>query len=120
MILPVSARWAQQNSLRIFYLHALLLGFVTLGLVVAARQLWSQAAVPGQRWLVAAVLILLLSLVPLTGLWPAAWSGLWALQVAAVASLGPVLAVTIMLLRLLFGRRRQETSLAEVVAQSEN
>jgi hypothetical protein len=118
MVLPVTARWAQQNSLRIFYLHALLLGFVTLGLVVAARQAWSRAAVPGQRWLVTAVLILLLSLVPLTGLWPAAWSGLWALQVAAVASLGPVLVVTIMLLRLLIGRRRQETPLPEIAAHT--
>ena len=120
MVLPVTARWAQQNSLRIFYLHALLLGFVTLGLVVAARQIWSRAAVPGQRWLAAAVLIVLLSLVPLTGLWSPPWSGLWALQVAAVVSLGPALAVMIMLLRLLFGRRRQETPLPEVAAQSKN
>ena len=28
MVLPVTARWAQQNSLRIFYLHALLLDYV--------------------------------------------------------------------------------------------
>jgi hypothetical protein len=120
MVLPVTARWAQQNSLRIFYLHALLLGFVTLGLAVAARQVWSRAAVPGQRWLVAAVLILLLTLLPLTGLWPPAWSGLWALQIAAVASLGPVLVATIMLLRLLFGRRGQETPLPKVTANSKN
>jgi len=106
MILPVTARWAQQNNLRIFYLHTLLLGFLTLGLMVAAREIWGRAAVPGQRWLVGAVIVLLLSLLPLTGIWPALWSGRWALQVAALVSLGPVLAVTAMLLRLLIGRAR--------------
>ncbi len=120
MILPVTASWAQQNSLRIFYLHALLLGFITLGLVVAAREMWGRTAVPGQRWLVVAILILLLSLLPMTGIWPAAWSGIWALQVAALASLGPVLAVAAMVVRLLFGRREQGTSLPEIASPAED
>lgn len=120
MILPVTARWAQQNNLRILYLHVLLLGFVTLGLVVAARELWGRAAVPGQRWLVGAVFILLLSLLPLTGVWPAALGGRWVLQVAALASLGPVLAIMAMLLRLLFNQRRQATPLPETAIPSED
>ena len=118
-ILPVTARWAQQNGLRIFYLHALLLGFITLGLVVAAREMWSRAAVPGQRWLVGTVLLLLLLLLPMTGIWPAALSGRWALQALALASLGPVLVVISMLLRLLFGRRGQMTPQSQIASHSE-
>jgi hypothetical protein len=120
MILPATARWAQQNSLRIFYLHALLLGFITLGLVVAARDVWGRAAVPGQRWLVAAILILLLSLLPMTGIWPAAWGGVWALQVAALVSLGPVLVVAVMVARLLFGRRAQGAPVGDDAGQTED
>jgi len=106
MVLPVTALWAQQNGLRIFYLHTLLLGFVTLGLVAAAREAWGRAAAPGQRWLVAAILVLLALLLPLTGIWPATLSGRWALQAITVASLGPVLVMAWMLLRLLrYGRQ---------------
>ena len=115
MVLPVTARWAQQNGLRIFYLHVLLLGFVTLGLVVAAREVWGRAAVPGQRWLVVTVLLLLSSLVPMTGLWPAAWSGRWALQVAAWVSLGPVIVVTAMLIALLVRERKVEPEVTAAV-----
>lgn len=106
MVLPVSALWAQQNGLRIFYLHTLLLGFVTLGLVVAAREMWGRTAVVGQRWLVLTILMLIVSLLPLTGIWPTVLSGRWALRAAAVISLGPVLIVFFMLLSLLFGGRQ--------------
>lgn len=106
MVLPQTALWAQQNGLRIFYLHLLLLGFVTLGLVVAARQLWGRIAVPGQRWLVFTVILLLLSLVPMTGLWPSDWAGRWILQVAAWASLGPVIVMALMLISLLIAGER--------------
>ena len=74
----------------------------------------------GQRWLVVAILILLLSLLPMTGIWPAAWSGSWALQIAALVSLGPVLVVAVMVLRLLFGRREQGTSLPEIASLAED
>jgi hypothetical protein len=105
MILPEAALWAQRNGLRVLYLHLLLLGFVTLGLAVATRERWGRAAVPGQRWLVAAVLILLLTLLPLTGLWPEALTGRWTLQLAAWASLGPVIAVSGMLVALIAADR---------------
>ena len=107
MVLPVTALWAQQNGLRIFYLHALLLGFITLGLVVAAREMWGRTAVAGQRWLVGAVLVLLLFLLPVTGIWPAALSGRWALQTLTVISLGPVLVMAYMFLRQLLNGRHQ-------------
>lgn len=107
-LLPATAQWGQQNGLRILYLHLLLLGFVTLGLVVAAKETWGREAVPGQRWLVAAVLVLLLTLLPLTGLWPEALVGRWALIVAAWASLSPVLAATGMLIALMARKRTTE------------
>ena len=67
---------------------------------------------PGQRWLVATVLALLLSLVPLTGLWPAAWRGLWALQVAAIVSLGPVIVVAGMVISLIIREWRARPEVA--------
>ena len=115
MILPVTARWGELNGLRIFYLHILLMGFVTLGLVVAAREAWGRAAVPGQRWLVVAVLALLFSLVPLTGFWPTSWGGRWALPAAAVVSLGPVIIMAAMLFTLLFREFRAGSELTPVV-----
>ncbi len=105
-ILPAAAIWGQQNGLRVLYLHLLLLGFVTLGLVAAAREAWGGEAVPGQRWLVFTVLILLLTLLPLTGLWPEALRGRWALQLAAWVSLGPVIVVTGMLIALIVRERQ--------------
>jgi len=112
-LLPVTARWGQQNSLRILYLHLLLLGFITLGLFVAAREAWGRQAVPGHRWLVLAVLALLLSLLPLTGLWPTAWRGLWALQLAAWVSLWPLLVVAGMLVMLLLREWRAKPAPSE-------
>lgn len=105
MVFPAVALWAQRNSLRVLYLHLLLLGFVTLGLVVAAREAWGGAAVPGQRWLVVTVLFLLATLLPLTGPWPEALAGRWALQLAAWASLGPVIAVSAMFVILMVRER---------------
>lgn len=89
--IPYSARWAELNRLRVPYLHWLLLGFVTLSLFAAAQDLWSEEAVPGRRAMTVAVVILVLSLIPLTGIWPGSWSGRWVLHFAAWAALGPVL-----------------------------
>jgi hypothetical protein len=83
MSVPLVAMWAEQSRLRVSYLHWLLLGFVTLGLVAAAKDAWGTMLVPGWRWLTAAVLFLLATLIPLTSLWPAAWSGRWAARLAA-------------------------------------
>jgi hypothetical protein len=105
MSVPAGAAWAGSMALRIPYLHWLLLGFVTLGLAAAAEQRWGRRAVPGRSWLVVTVLLLQLSLLPLTLLWPASLGNSWALPVAAWASLGPVLVATGMLLRQLHTRR---------------
>jgi hypothetical protein len=45
------------------------------------------------------VLILLLALLPLTGLWPAALKGAWTRQAAAWTALGPVVVALAILLQ---------------------
>ncbi|MBK8987647.1 MAG: hypothetical protein IPM39_16475 [Chloroflexi bacterium] len=88
---PAIALWSERANLRISYLHWLLLGFVTLGLVAAARAVWGRDYVRGWRGLTAVVILLILTLIPLTNLWPAAWHGRWVRELAAWAALGPVL-----------------------------
>lgn len=104
--LPPVAAWGESLGLRVFYLHVLLLGVVTLGLLAAARQAWGRKALPAAGLLSAAVLLLLASLVPLTGLWPAAWRGPWALELAAWIALAPV-AASLMILLLALKKRLQ-------------
>lgn len=94
--LPVIAVWAEGTGLRIPYLHWLLLGFVSIGLVMAAGQMWGWRFVRGWRWYVAGVLLLQVSLIPLTGLWPAAWVGRWTLVFAAWATLAPIAGAVIL------------------------
>jgi hypothetical protein len=83
----------------------LLLGFATLGLAAAASDRWGPGAVPGRRWLVLAANALLLSLLPLTAPWPAAWGGVWTLHLAAWVALAPVLVALLMIGRQLAARR---------------
>jgi hypothetical protein len=87
LLAPAVAAWAAATQLRVLYLHWLLLGFVTLGLFAAAERLWGVA---GRRWMTAAVTLLILTLIPLTGVWPLPLGGLWTLHAAAWAALGPV------------------------------
>jgi hypothetical protein len=91
LLLPAVAAWAEGARLRVPYLHWLLLGFATLGLFAAAERVWG---VGGRRWMTAAVIVLTLTLMPLTGLWPVALGGVWTLHAAAWAALGPVAAAT--------------------------
>ena len=88
---PSAARWATIAGLRIPYLHWLLLGFVTLGLVSAAQEKWGEEAIPGRRWMTFAVILLIISLMPLTSLWPPLLRGLWTRHFNAWASIGPAL-----------------------------
>lgn len=96
---PAISRWATIAGLRVPYLHWLLLGFVTLGLVTAAAELWGNTAVPYWGWLAGAILLLLFSLLPLTTLWPAPLRGDWTRHFAAWAALGPALVAALMLWR---------------------
>ena len=90
-LIPSAARWATIAGLRIPYLHWLLLGFVTLGLVSVAQEKWGEAAIPGRRWMTLAVILLIISLMPLTSLWPPFLRGVWTRHFNAWASLGPAL-----------------------------
>ena len=97
---PDLARWAERyGGLRLLYLHIFLLGSITLGLIVAARQTWGSAIVPRSRAMTIAVLIMIASLLPFTPLWPRALAGAWTLHAAAIASLGPVVAALPLLRR---------------------
>ena len=93
LVFAAVALWSDAMLLPVLLLHAFLVGFVTLALVVLAVITWRPAA----TWLVwivvATVAVMLASLVPLTWAWPAAWRGAWALQFAAWASLAPTAAI---------------------------
>jgi len=116
MSVPAGAAWAGSMALRIPYLHWLLLGFVTLGVIAAAEQRWGRRAVSARPWMVGAVILLELSLMPLTLLWPPSWGTAWALQIAAWASLGPVLVALVMLVAQSRAQNREAetTALVEV------
>lgn len=97
IVVPPVARWAEGAGLRVPYLHWLLLGFISLGLVTAAEQMWGETAVSGRRWLIAAVLVLLVTILPLTQLWPAFLRGRWVLHAAAWGAVAPVVVALAML-----------------------
>jgi hypothetical protein len=95
---PGFAAWSAAAGLRVFYLHAYLLGAVTLGLIAAVREQWGEAAYRRPWLLAGAALLMTASLLPLSGAWPAGWSGARALDVAAWLSPAPLLAVAYSLL----------------------
>lgn len=115
---PAGALWAEAMALRVSYLHWLLLGFVTLGLVAAAADAWGREAADGWRWLTAVVLLLFVSLIPLTRLWPLAWGGRWTVHFAAWVALGPVLVATAMLLHRVVAVRRATALPLEMTADN--
>lgn len=95
---PAGAAWGNRMALNVSYLHWLLLGFVTLGLVAAAANTWGRQVTWGRQGFALTVLLLLASLIPLTRLWPTAWAGRPALVAAAWATVGPVTGAALMLL----------------------
>lgn len=92
-------------GMRILYLHIMLLGFVTLGLFAASVALWRRGE--GLRSFVyGTVLLLIISLIPLSVLWPSAWKGPWVNVFAAWAALLPTLFVAGFLIQNLLQRSR--------------
>lgn len=94
---PAGEAFVARQGLRVFLLHAFLLGAVTLGLAAAMRARLSRWAWRGLGWFALAVGVMLFLLLPLTGLWPVALSGPWALRAAFYSSLGPPLAALVTL-----------------------
>ncbi|MEZ4219840.1 MAG: hypothetical protein R3B13_02855 [Polyangiaceae bacterium] len=70
--------WHALHGLRILVLHALLLGFATLSLSAVRSRLRALEA--------SAATLLVLSVAPLTEIWPRAWAGTWALYMAVMAA----------------------------------
>ncbi|UJR84119.1 hypothetical protein [Sandaracinus amylolyticus] len=86
--------WTSMAGLRLLYLHALLLGLVTLTIVLVARRVIGPRAVPARGVLQAAVIVLLATLVPLSEVWPAAWGGAWTIGVATAGAVGMAIVAT--------------------------
>jgi hypothetical protein len=90
------ASWHALHGLRVVVLHAVLLGFVTLTLARAGqpnrRALWTRAET-------AVATLLLLSVVPLSELWPPQLAGVWSLHLAVLAALFATLVFGASLLR---------------------
>ena len=105
---PAVSRWAAVSGVRVLHLHWMLLGFVTLGLVTGAQEKWGRDAVAGWRWMAATIVILIVSLIPLTTLWPAALRGEWTRYFAAFAALGPAIAAVIMMFESTKNRRQAD------------
>lgn len=97
--LPIGAAWSVRMGMRISYLHWLLLGGVSLGLLAAARAHWGPRVATLWQPTLATIVVLLVSLIPLTRLWPVELGGRWTLQFAAWATPGPVIMLILMLLR---------------------
>ena len=110
LAMPATAQWGLDAGLRIPYLHVVLLGVVTLGLLAAARDTWGPSAVRGWPAVHGSVVLLLASLMPLTGLWPAACSGRWVLWAALGGALAPTLAMAVLLVRSAYRRMKPPPS----------
>lgn len=90
-VLP-SSFWLSDHGLRIFYLHVLLLGAFTLGLIGRLHE--GSGLGRGYYYITAgSVLGVLVSLVAATRWWPAAWVGSWIFYMMAALALLPALAV---------------------------
>ena len=93
------ARWGEAAGLRIVFLHMLLLGWISTGLVAAARSAWGETAVPGHRAFALGVALQVASLFTITGLWPDRWAGRWAWAAVAATAALPVGAAAWMAVR---------------------
>lgn len=80
-------------GVRILYLHVSQLGFVSLGLVAAARRRWRTRSAVALHAVALTVLAVLASLALLSGLWPWAVSEYWGLGFVLLAAPLPALVV---------------------------
>ena len=87
-----SSFWLSDHALRIFYLHVLLLGALTLTMT-AWLQSWSRIRDIYFYAVVISVVTVLFSLVLPTSFWPVSWGGMWIYQALVAAALLPALAM---------------------------
>ncbi|WP_142453785.1 hypothetical protein [Gracilimonas mengyeensis] len=91
--------WLSDHGIRILYLHVVLLGALTTGLVAYLNRDLDIRA--GYFYAVlGSVIFVILTLVLLTSLWPAFLSGIWIYDVLALAAIFPVIAVMLFWLKL--------------------
>lgn len=88
---PPILNWANTTGLRLIFVHLLLLGVVTMGLL----EVYPRATPIKARGLMpAAILILLATMLPTTGLWPRALYTPWTFYFVALGSTAPWLGGT--------------------------
>jgi len=84
--------WLGEHGLRVFYLHIVLLGFVSLSLFSAWHSMNLNEDKSGLKVFVSAVLLVLLSLLLISGFWPSEWQpGRLLYQIITFAALLPAL-----------------------------
>ncbi len=97
LAIPQIASWGLTAGLRIPWLHLVLLGIVTTGLVAAVHDRFGSRWTRGWPTLQISIILVLMSLFLLTGLWPESLRGTWAGPVVAGIALLPLIAMTRML-----------------------
>lgn len=107
---PAARAWLLAAPLHIFFLHAFLLGAVSMALLYGMRVTLGAGAFRGAWAFVAAVAVMVGALATLTPVWPPAWAGPWVLYATAITSLGPIVVVAQALFRLDLGSAATATS----------
>lgn len=104
--LPATRAWLFATPLHIFFLHAFLLGTVSLAVIYGMRITLGPGSFRGAPAFVVAVAVMIGALITLTPVWPRSWAGPWTLYLTAITSLGPVLVALQALFRLDLGSGR--------------
>lgn len=102
--IPPVAHWGQTAGLRLFFLHTAFAGAVTLTLVSVASRTFGPSKSPSPATWTLAVALLLSTLLPLTGIWPAALTGRWVLISALAGALGATMLSALATLQALLPR----------------
>ena len=110
LAIPPLAEWGLRAGLRLFYLHWVFAGVVTMALVVGAYREWGARAVNTPWSWLAAVAALLLTMLPMTGLWPAELGGIWTVYCVLVGAVAATVIVTAELIGLLGARFAERSS----------
>ncbi|MGF1669056.1 MAG: hypothetical protein ACFCU6_01305 [Balneolaceae bacterium] len=90
--------WLGEHGLKIFYIHLMLLGFITVLYFVAWHTTYFYLARAGLKLLVGSILFVLISLVLISGWWPAEWLPVYIFEITAIISIFPVIAALVELL----------------------
>ncbi len=95
-----SSFWLFDPSLRVLYLHILLLGALT---VLVFAWVNERSVIPRKYFYVigVAIIVTLITLLMFTGLWPQALSGAWIVDALALGAILPILAVSVYWMKLI-------------------